>query len=124
MDNQQKTKGPLEGIRVIEFAGLGPSPMCGMLLADMGAAVTIIDRPIKQGSRDIPMGGSRVLRRGKCSIALDLKFEQDRHVAFDLINVSDILLEGCRPGVMERLGFGPDVCLMKNPRLVFGRLSG
>lgn len=115
--------GPLQGIRVIELAGIGPGPFCGMLLADLGADVVLVDR--KGGS--LPFGAQPkydLTRRGKRSIALDLKQPGAAEVVLRLIEQADALIEGFRPGVMERLGLGPDVCLARNPRLVFGRLTG
>ena len=115
--------GPLQGIRVIELAGIGPGPFCGMLLADLGAEVVLVDR--KGGA--LPFGAQPkhdLTRRGKRSIALDLKQPGAAEVVLRLIEQADALIEGFRPGVMERLGLGPDVCLARNPRLVFGRLTG
>ena len=111
--------GPLSGVRIVEFAGIGPGPFCGMLLADMGADVVRIDR---KGTR----GGSKydVASRGKRSIAIDLKKPEAVETALKLIEKADILQEGFRPGVMERLGLGPDVCLARNPKLVYGRMTG
>ncbi|MDR3498652.1 MAG: CaiB/BaiF CoA-transferase family protein [Parvibaculum sp.] len=111
--------GPLNGVKVVEFAGIGPGPFCGMLLADMGAEVVRIDR---KGAR----GGSKyeISSRGKQSIALDLKKPEAVETCLKLIEKADILQEGFRPGVMERLGLGPDVCLKRNPRLVYGRMTG
>lgn len=114
--------GPLRGIRVIELAGLGPAPMCGMLLADLGADVIVIDRPASAGAHSI--GDARALNRGKHSIALDLKTEAGRHTALELIHSADALIEGFRPGVMERLGLGPDQFEATHPRLVYGRVTG
>lgn len=111
--------GPLSEIKVVEFAGIGPGPFCGMLLSDMGAEVIRIDR---KGGR----GGSKydVTSRGRRSIALDLKNPEGVEVALKLIKKADMLQEGFRPGVMERLGLGPDVCLKRNPKLVYGRMTG
>lgn len=112
--------GPLAGIRIIEMAGIGPAPFCAMLLADLGAEVIRVDRLDKAG------GGSRfeVVNRGRRSIALNLKSEAGRETLLRLIDGADALLEGFRPGVMERLGLGPEVCAERNPRLVFGRMTG
>lgn len=110
---------PLSGIKVLEFAGIGPGPFCGMMLADMGADVVRIDRP---GAP--PMGVGPVTGRGRRSIALDLKAAEDREVALSLIAEADALFEGFRPGVMERMGLGPDDALKRNPRLVYGRMTG
>lgn len=114
--------GPLKGIRVIEFAGIGPGPFCAMMLADMGATVIRIDQPKGQRHRLEPRFD--VLARSRHSIALDLKNAAARDVALKLIGQADALIEGFRPGVMERLGLGPDICLEANPRLVYGRMTG
>lgn len=112
--------GPLGGIRVIEMAGLGPAPFAGMILADMGAEVIRVDRA---GARPSP-GYVDLLARGRRSVALDLKQERGRDLALALVATADVLLEGFRPGVMERLGLGPEVCAERNPRLVYGRMTG
>jgi alpha-methylacyl-CoA racemase len=112
--------GPLHGIRVIEFAGLGPGPHCAMLLADLGADVIRIDRP-PSGS-ELP--GDDVLHRGKRSIIVDLRQSEGVDVALRLIDEADALIEGLRPGVAERIGIGPAVCLERNPSLVYGRMTG
>jgi alpha-methylacyl-CoA racemase len=116
--------GPLEGIKIIEFAGIGPGPFCCMLLSDMGAEVVRIDRvePADLGTPTEPRFS--LLNRGRHSIALDLKQPQDVAVAKALVAKADALVEGYRPGVMERLGLGPDECLKANPRLVYGRMTG
>src|SRR5262245_39595198 len=108
--------GPLAGIKIVEFVGIGPGPFCAMMLAGMGAAVIRVD---KQGAR----GSSRfdVLGRGRRSLAIDLKNAEGQAVALDLIAQADGLIEGFRPGVMERLNLGPDRCIERNPRLVYGR---
>ncbi len=110
---------PLDGVRVVEFAGIGPVPFCGMLLADMGADVVRIDRPGTGGDPKSDLQG-----RGKRSIALDLKSEQGVETALALMARSELLMEGFRPGVMERLGLGPDIALAANPALVYGRMTG
>jgi alpha-methylacyl-CoA racemase len=111
--------GPLKGVKVIEFAGIGPGPFCAMLLSDMGAEVVRIDR---KGGR----GGSKfdVLARGRRSIAFDLKKLEAVEACLRLIAGADMLLEGFRPGVMERLGLGPDAALARNPKLIYGRMTG
>ncbi len=111
--------GPLSGIKIIEFAGIGPGPFCGMLLSDMGADVVRIDR---KGAK----GGSKfdIASRGKRSVALDLKNPDAIEATLKLLESADALLEGFRPGVMERLGLGPDVVLKRNPKLVYGRMTG
>lgn len=112
--------GPLQGIRVIELQGIGPGPFCGMMLADMGAELIRIDRAASAGRP----AGKDILARGRESVAVDLKHPQGVETVMRLIETADVLLEGFRPGVMERLGLGPDVCLARNPRLVYGRMTG
>ena len=115
--------GPLAGLRVLEVHGIGPAPFCGMLLADLGADVVRVDRAgPAPGERDL--GRHAVIHRGKRSITLDLKDAQDVATLLALVDQADALIEGMRPGVMERLGLGPDVCLARNPRLVYGRMTG
>jgi len=116
--------GPLTGIRVLELEGIGPGPFCGMLLADMGADVILVDRP-----HDAQLGFGRerwydVMFRGRRSVTLDLKSPTGRDAALALVERADALVEGFRPGVLERLGLGPDVLLARNPRLVVGRMTG
>jgi len=111
--------GPLGGIRVVEFSGLGPAPFCAMLLADMGAEVLRIDRPDAA-----PSSPRDVLGRGKAALRLDLKDEADRDLILRLLTAADVLLEGFRPGVMERLGLGPEPVQGLNPRLIYGRMTG
>jgi len=112
--------GPLAGIRVIEIAGIGPGPFCAMMLSDMGAEVVRIDRKDRVGTGD----KRNVLNRGRRSLALDLKKPQAVETVLKMTAQADILIEGFRPGVMERLGLGPDVCLQENPKLIFGRMTG
>ncbi|WP_149263660.1 CaiB/BaiF CoA-transferase family protein [Actinomadura sp. K4S16] len=116
-------KGPLSGVRVIELAGIGPGPFAAMLLADLGADVIRVDRAsaVRDGET---AGGTDFTNRGKRSIAVDLKSEGGREVVLRLVEKSDVLIEGFRPGVTERLGIGPDNCLARNPRLVYGRMTG
>ena len=119
--------GPLAGIKVIEMVGIGPCPFAAMMLADMGAEVIRIDRKTKPGADNpFPMLGTKfdVMARGRRSLALDLKHPQAREVVLQLIGQADILIEGFRPGVMERLGLGPDACQERNPKLVYGRITG
>jgi alpha-methylacyl-CoA racemase len=119
--------GPLTGIKIIEMVGLGPCPFAAMMLADMGAEVIRIDRKTKPGADNpFPMLGTKfdVMARGRRSLALDLKHPAAREVVLKLVEQADILIEGFRPGVMERLGLGPDACHARNPRLVFGRVTG
>src|SRR5688572_12409879 len=116
--------GPLQGIKVLEFESIGPAPFAGMLLADMGADVLVIDRP---ANTDLGLKRERwydVMMRGKRSVTLDLKKESSKEIALELLGRADALIEGLRPGVMERLGLGPDVALARNPRLVYGRMTG
>jgi alpha-methylacyl-CoA racemase len=116
--------GPLAGIKVLEFESIGPAPFAGMLLADMGADVLVIDRP---ASTDLGLKRERwydVMMRGKRSVTLDLKSNTAREAALALAGKADALIEGMRPGVMERLGVGPDEALKRNPRLVYGRMTG
>ena len=116
--------GPLSGLKVIELAGIGPGPMCAMLLADLGATVLRIDRkvPVSQGI-ERPLKFNTLLRN-RGSIALDLKDPRATEAVLALVEGADALIEGFRPGVTERLGLGPDVCLARNPRLAYGRLTG
>ncbi|GLW64254.1 CoA transferase [Actinomadura rubrobrunea] len=116
-------KGPLSGVRVIELAGIGPGPFAGMLLADLGADVVRVDRASSAapGRDAVP---ADFLGRGKRSIAVDLKNERGREVVLRMVERSDVLIEGFRPGVTERLGIGPDDCLARNPALVYGRMTG
>ncbi len=119
MKEQSAATGPLRGVRVIEFAGIGPGPFASMLLSDMGADVVSIARP-GQGKRD----ARDFVNRGRRVVELDLKNSDHLQQALDLIAAADILIEGFRPQVMERLGLGPDVVLKRNPRLVYGRMTG
>ena len=112
--------GPLSGFTVVEMAGIGPGPFCAMMLADMGADVIRIDR-LAPGFLG---GGGTIIDRGRRTIALDLKKPGATDIVLRLLDQADALLEGFRPGVMERLGLGPDECLARNPRLVYGRMTG
>src|SRR3954462_14076799 len=116
--------GPLAGIRVLEFEAIGPGPFAGMLLADLGADVLVVDRP---GDSDLGLKRERwydVMMRGKRSVTLDLKSSGAKEAALALLEKADALIEGFRPGVMERLGLGPAAALARNPKLVYGRMSG
>lgn len=113
----------LDGLRVVEFDALGPAPFCGMMLADHGAAVVRITRPGGQPAA-VDAGRHDVMLRGRLDLALDLKAPVDLAYARELIRAADILIEGYRPGVMERFGLGPETCLADNPRLVYGRVTG
>jgi len=116
--------GPLAGLKVLEFEAIGPGPFCGMMLADMGADVLLVDRPSDSG---LGLGRDRwsdVLLRGRRSATLDLKSKDGVEAALALAGKADAIIEGFRPGVMERLGLGPDKLLAKNPALVYGRMTG
>ena len=116
--------GPLSGITIVEIAGIGPGPFAGMMLSDMGADVIRVDRAdrVKEaGKAQVPKD---ILARGRRSVAVDLKNPEGVETVLGLIEKADGLIEGFRPGVMERLGLGPEVCLARNPKLVFGRMTG
>lgn len=112
--------GPLQGIKIIEMGAIGPGPFAGMLLADMGAEVIVVERYAASKEHRMPDCN----RRGKKSIALNLKQAAGVETLLQLIEQADVLFEGFRPGVMERLGLGPEICLARNPRLIFGRMTG
>jgi alpha-methylacyl-CoA racemase len=116
---------PLQGIRVVEFEGIGPGPLAGRMLADMGAQVTVIARRQRVAVAE-QLGGGKAspLRRGKTIVPLDLKQPDDLAEAMRLVDGADALIEGNRPGVMERLGLGPADCAARNPKLVYGRMTG
>lgn len=116
--------GPLAGLKVIELAGIGAGPHCAMMLADMGAEIVRIDRPAAAGlGVDVETRFDLVLR-GRRSLAIDLKSDKGRDVVLRMIDQADALIESFRPGVTERMGLGPEVCLERNPQLVYGRLTG
>ncbi|MFJ1969468.1 CaiB/BaiF CoA transferase family protein [Streptomyces sp. NPDC087903] len=115
--------GPLAGCRVVELGGIGPGPFAGMFLADLGAEVVRVDRPERADDPDAG-GPADVLNRGKRSVVLDLKHPAAPAALLGLVEHADVLIEGFRPGVTERLGIGPHVCLARNPRLVYGRMTG
>lgn len=120
-----RANGPLSGVKVLEFAGIGPGPFCGMLLADMGADVTLLERAGGTFASQLFGGGRKaVANRGKKSLCIDLKHADAKAIVLKMIKEADVLIEGFRPGVMERLGFGPEVALSHNPRLVYGRMTG
>jgi len=116
--------GPLSGYRIVEIAGIGPGPFAAMMLADMGAEVIRVDRAqsVRGPAPEAPFFD--LLQRGRKNIAIDLKNPQGVETLLQLIEKADAVIEGFRPGVMERLGIGPDVCLARNPKLVFGRMTG
>ena len=121
--------GPLSGITVVEMSGIGPGPFAGMMLADLGATVVRVDRLAGSGGglsslAQLSKGRADVVSRGRRSIAVDLKSAEGVELVLRLVESTDVLIEGYRPGVMERLGLGPEVCLARNPRLVFGRMTG
>jgi alpha-methylacyl-CoA racemase len=120
-DASTTSRGPLAGVRIVELAGIGPLPLAGMLLADLGAEVVRVDRP---GNAAIIPPESDITSRGKRSIIVDLKHERGPGVVLDLASRADVLLEGLRPGVTERLGIGPAECWARNPALVYGRMTG
>ena len=109
--------GPLSGIKIIELAGIGPGPFCGMLLSDMGAEVIRVDRA------GAVQRGQDVLTRGRKSIAVNLKSEQGRETVLKLCESADAIFEGFRPGVTERLGLGPEDCMARNEKIVYGRIA-
>ena len=116
--------GPLNGYRIIELAGIGPGPFAGMMLSDMGAEVVRVDRSqaVRDGTTGRPLGD--VLGRGRRSVAVDLKHPDGVETVLRLVEKADALIEGFRPGVTERLGLGPDDCLARNPKLIYGRMTG
>ncbi len=116
--------GPLDGIRVIEIAGIGPGPFCAMMLADMGADVVRVDRAAAVRGGDPRQPPRDLLNRGRRSLGVDLKSPEGTETVLTLVEGADALLEGFRPGVAERLGIGPDDCLARNPGLVYGRMTG
>src|ERR1700691_9857 len=113
-------RGPLAGVRVLELAGIGPGPFCAMMLADQGATVLRVDRPGPAPSRP----ERDLMNRGRQSAVLDLKQPRAVDALLRLVDSADVLLEGFRPGVTERLGVGPEACLARNPRLVYARVTG
>jgi len=118
--------GPLSGVKVVEIAGIGPAPMCGMIMADMGAEVILVERKgTNPNAASIDDNVKHAFyKRGKRSIVMNLKEPESIAAVLDLVANADMLIEGFRPGVMERLGLGPDECLQRNPKLVYGRMTG
>src|SRR5258707_2588411 len=115
--------GPMAGVKVVELVGLGPGPFAGMLLADMGAEVLRVDRVDEVAKIDHSLPATNAMNRGKRSMAIDLKHAEGLETLLRLTDRADAFFEVFRPGVAERLGFGPDACLARNPRLVYGRLT-
>ncbi|MCU1391205.1 MAG: Alpha-methylacyl-CoA racemase [Ilumatobacteraceae bacterium] len=116
--------GPLSGLRVIELGGQGPGPYCGMILADYGCDVITVDRPSEAAKVDPAKTPTNLFMRGKRSIALDLKLSDDVALLLSLLDEADVFIDPFRPGVCERLGIGPDVVCPRNPRLIYGRMTG
>ncbi|HIF95981.1 MAG TPA: CoA transferase [Myxococcales bacterium] len=116
--------GPLEGVKILEVAGIGPGPFAGMMLSDMGADVVRIDRADRARGGDPENPPKDILARGRRSVAVDLKNPEGIETVLSMVEQADVIIEGFRPGVMERLGLGPDICLARNPALVFGRMTG
>jgi alpha-methylacyl-CoA racemase len=116
--------GPLEGVKVIELAGIGPGPFCAMMLSDMGAEVIRVERSAAVAPGDPSNPPKDVLARGRRSIGVDLKNPDGLETVMKLVEQADILMEGFRPGVTERLGLGPEDCLARNPKIVYGRMTG
>jgi alpha-methylacyl-CoA racemase len=116
--------GPLRGIRVVELASIGPIPFCGMVLSDLGADIVRVDKPAEVAMADAEQSGRNALERGRRSIGVDLKSPAGVEVVLRLVEDADMLIEGFRPGVAERLGVGPDECRARNPRLLYGRMTG
>ncbi|MFZ1831166.1 MAG: CaiB/BaiF CoA-transferase family protein [Candidatus Competibacteraceae bacterium] len=116
--------GPLHGIKVVEFAGLGPVPFSGMVFSDLGAEVVQINREINAPDSNLFAAHKNIPNRGRRMIGLDIKSPDGRETALRLVEQADVLIEGFRPGVMERLGLGPEVCHARNPRLIYGRMTG
>ena len=116
--------GPLNGFKIIEFAGLGPAPFAGMMLSDMGAEILRIDKMSSKSAENSGNGNFDILSRGRQTLTIDLKKPDGALLALKIIEKADALIEGFRPGVMEKLGLGPEKCLKKNPKLVYGRMTG
>jgi alpha-methylacyl-CoA racemase len=116
--------GPLAALKVVEIAGIGPGPFCGMVLADLGADVVRVDRAGNVTGGITGMPSNDLLNRGRRSIGIDLKHPEGVGVVLDLVTQADVLIEGFRPGVTERLGIGPEACMARNPKLVYGRMTG
>ncbi len=122
--SEAEKRGPLAGVKILEIAGIGPGPFAGMLLADLGATVILVERPPSGRPDPLDLGANAIFNRGKQSLCVDLKAPRASELVLRLAESCDALIEGMRPGVMERLGLGPDACLKRNPRLVYGRMTG
>jgi alpha-methylacyl-CoA racemase len=120
----RRAEGPLAGLRVIELAGLGPGPFCAMVLADLGAEVIRVERAGMPAASVGSVDRRQVLTRGRPALGVDLKSEKGIELVLRMVEHADVLLEGFRPGVLERLGLAPTVCLRRNPRLIYGRITG
>ena len=116
--------GPLSGVKIVEIAGIGPGPFAAMMLADMGADVVRVDRAQAGRPATSTSPNLEILNRGRRSIGVDLKNPDGVETVLKLVEQADALIEGFRPGVAERLGIGPDACLARNPKLVYGRMTG
>lgn len=121
---KKQAQGPLAGIRIVEVGGIGPAPFCCMLLADLGAEIVRIDRPAGHDGGAPVEPRFDLLNRGRRSVQMNLKQPEAAAAVLRMVQQADVLIEGFRPGVMERLGLGPDICLQANPRLVYGRMTG
>src|ERR1700683_3114998 len=121
--NEQGRAGPLLGLCVVEMGGQGGAPFCALMLSDMGADVIRVDRPLQGPVPEHPMD-TDIITRGRGSVAVDLKHPDGAEVVRRLTDRADVMVEGFRPGVMERLGLGPATCRSRNPRLVYARMSG
>jgi alpha-methylacyl-CoA racemase len=124
LDGDRRPPGPLAGLRVIELAGLGPGPFCAMVLADLGAEVIRLERAGMPAARPGSVDRRLVLTRGRQAIGVDLKHKRGIELVLRMVDTADVLLEGFRPGVVERIGLGPAICLERNPRLIYGRVTG
>jgi alpha-methylacyl-CoA racemase len=121
---ETQSRGPLDGIRVVEISGIGPAPFAAMLLADLGAELIRIERPGEEGEGILGSGPWNFVHRNRPTVSVDLKQPDGQHLVARLMSSADAFIEGFRPGVMERLGLGPDEALARNPRLVYGRMTG
>ncbi|MBT7759984.1 MAG: CoA transferase, partial [Rhodospirillaceae bacterium] len=122
--NGTKSSGPLAGVKIIELAGIGPAPLCCSLLSDMGADILRIDRNAPSGLGSPRKTRTDLLRRGRASVAIDMKHPDGVATVLKLVEQADVIIDPFRPGVAERLGLGPDECLARNPKLIYGRMTG